>query len=159
MDGRVTAIHAVTAAREQVRFVRRTPEHPPWTHGLFHALAHFRPVCSVQAGSWATFGEFERLQLSKAGQSRHNRSGLAAFQSPRARIIQRAITDADEDEPVMKAVAPAGPELDLVAGDPVAAPEIGDGDVGGVTAVRPLCCIPRVGILQTRPTLDDLRLA
>jgi len=65
MDGRVTAIHAVTAAREQVRFVRRTPEHPPWTHGLFPALAHFRPVCSLQAGFWAEFGGFERPQLSK----------------------------------------------------------------------------------------------
>src|SRR5680860_1622319 len=42
MDGRVTAIHAVTAAREQMRFVRRTPERQPWTRGLFHALAQSR---------------------------------------------------------------------------------------------------------------------
>ena len=42
----MTAIHAVTAAREQVRFVRRTPEREPWTHGLFHA-----PLLAEQAPS------------------------------------------------------------------------------------------------------------
>ena len=68
MDGRVTAIHAVTAAREQVRFVHRTPEHQPWTHGLFHApFAQFRPVCSVEAGFWAAIGDVERPELSKGG--------------------------------------------------------------------------------------------
>lgn len=50
---------------------------------------------------------------------------------PSAGFVEPAITNPDEDQPVMKAVGPRGPELDLFTGDPKTAPEVWHRDIGG----------------------------
>jgi len=73
-------------------------------------------------------------------------------------MVEAAIANADEDQPVVQPVGPASPELHLIAGDPEAALEVGDRDIGGAAQVGPLGGIPLVSLFQTGPTLDDLRL-
>jgi hypothetical protein len=72
------------------------------------------------------------------------------------RVVEPAVAYPEEDKPVVQPVGPARPELDLVAGDPETPPEVGDGDIGWITTIRPLGRIPLVSLLQTGPALDDL---
>ena len=57
-------------------------------------------------------------------------SGLTTVQSPGGGVAEVALVGPGEHEPVVQPVPPAGPELDLVRDDAVAAPEVGHRHAG-----------------------------